>query len=577
MTGADRVSFGAFELDLASGQLSKETDTVRLQPQPLKVLALLVSRAGQLVSREEIRKQIWPDDTFVDFDQGLNYCIRQIRLALGDSAETPQFIETVPRRGYRFRARFETRPAERIMLAVLPFENLSGDAEREYFSDGLTEEMISQLGRLNPQRLGVIARTSSMRYKRTDKSVDVIGRELGVSHLLEGSVRQSGQRVRVTAQLVHVSDQTHLWARSFERTLGDILALQSDVAHAIAAEIGVQLTPQAQVRLAEPRVLRSGAYEAYLKGRFFWKKRSREALQRSVEYYNEAIAIDPEYAAAYAGLADVELTQLDYNYMSPSAAFVLADRALQEALRLDDTLAEPHTSLGHLRLHQLDWPAAEEQFERALALNSGYDTAHYYLANLHAALGRFEDAIAEASRAVELDPMTANTRQNRIFILFLAGRYDEAIKQVKETAEMDPSHRALFYELGLLYERQGNYSEALDAFARVTTRSQTRRATVLAAVGYTQARAGMRRSAIDTLTSLEKLSVDHYVSLYDLALVHLALGAREDALTLLARAHEDHSSFVPFLNVDPRLDEVRNEPRFVALIQRMKLPLRQLR
>lgn len=569
------MRFDTFELDLASGELCRGETPLRLQPQPLKVLVLLASRAGQLVSREDLQKEIWTDDTFVDFDQGLNYCIRQIRAALCDNAATPRFVETVPRRGYRFVAPLQTVPtphARRVMLAVLPFRNLSGDPEQEYFSDGLTEEMIAQLGRLNPDRLGVIARTSAMRYKHADTSIEVIGRELAVSHVLEGSVRRSASRVRVTAQLIRVSDQTHLWAQSFERAIHDILSLQSDVAHAIATEIGVQLTPEVRGRLASPRAVESGVYEAYLKGRYFWKKRSREALQTSVRYFSQAIDSDPGYAPAYAGLADVHLTQLDYNYLPPRDAFALADRVLLDALRLDNTLAEPHTSLGHLRLHQFDWAAAGRQFTRAIELNPGYDTAHYYYANLLAAFGRFDEALAEANRALELDPISPNTRQNRLFILYLARDYARALEQVTETFEMDPAYTALYYYLGLVYERQGAYSRALEAFEKVSRTPHRRGATVLAAVGYTHARAGNRDKAIDVLRQIEELSAREYVSSYDLALLHLALGDAPGAFSRLSQAYDDYSSFLPFLNVDARLDEVRGDPRFQALVDRMHFP-----
>jgi hypothetical protein len=253
-----------------------------------------------------------------------------------------------------------------------------------------------------------------MRYKHTDKSIDMIGRELAVSHALEGSVRRVGNRVRVTAQLIQVADQTHLWAETFELAVADVFALQADVAHAVAREIGVQLTPLERVRLTSPRPVDSRVYEAYLKGRYFWKRRSPEALGKSVQYFNQAIEIDPRYAPAYAGLADVHLTQLDYNYLPPREAFALADRVLLDALRLDNTFAEPHTSLGHLRLHQFNWVAAGQQFAHAIGLNPGYDTAHYYYGNLLAAFGRFDEALAEANRALELDPLSANTRQNRL-------------------------------------------------------------------------------------------------------------------------------------------------------------------
>lgn len=571
------LRFGPFELDPANGDLREGRALIKLQPQPLKVLSLLASRAGQLVSRAEIQKQIWTDDTFVDFDQGLNYCIRQIRAALGDNAETPRFIETVPRRGYRFLAGVEevsTAPAagRRVMLAVLPFENLSGDEEQDYFSDGLTDEMISQLARLNPQRLGVIARTSAMKYKHTDSSIDIIGRQLGVSYILEGSVRRSASRVRVTAQLVQVSDQSHLWAQSYDHDLGDMLALQGDVAHAIANEIRVQLTPQERIRRANPRPLDSSAYEAYLKGRYFWNRRTRESLQKSVRYFEQAIEIDPGYAPAYAGLADVHLTQLDYNYLPPRDAFALANRVVLDALRLDDTLAEPHTSLGHLRLHQFNWPSAEHQFTRAIELNPGYGTAHYYYGNLLAACGRFEEALAEASRALEVDPMSANTRQNRLFILYLARRYEQGLEQVDEIFEIDPTYTAVYYYLGAVYERQAEYSRAIEAFQKVGPPDHSRGSTVLAAIGYTHAMAGNRDEAVKVLKELEQLSTREYVSSYDLALLCLALGETDQAFALLSKAYDDHSSFLPFLNVDARLDGVRSDPRFRALVQRLNFP-----
>ena len=576
ITAVSRLRFDAFELDLAGGELFKGGAPMRLQPQPLKVLILLASRAGQLVTREDIQKQVWTDDTFVDFDQGLNYCIRQIRAALGDTAGSPRFIETIPRRGYRFVADLQSISppgSGRVMLAVLPFQNLTSDPEQEYFSDGLTEEMIAQLARLNPQRLGVIARTSAMRYKHTDKGIDAIGWELGVSHVLEGSVRRGANRVRVTAQLIQVADQTHLWADSFEGAVGDILLLQRDIARAIATHIGVQLAPREQARLASPRPVNPEAYEAYLKGRHSWKRRSRESLEKSVGYFNQAIDIDPSYAPAYAGLADVHLTRLDYNHLPPREAFALADRALLDALRLDNTLAEPHASLGHLRFHQFNWAAAARHFTRAIELNPGYDTAHYYYANLLVALGRFDEALVEANRALELDPMSANARQNRVSILHMARRYEQAAEQVIETIQMDPAYAGLYYYLGQAYERQGKYAEAIAAFNKVSPTSESRGATVLAAIGYAHARAGQRDRAMDILKQLEELSSREYVSLYDLALLHLTLGDKDRAFARLSQAIDEYASFLPFLNIDARFDEVRADPRFRALVERMQLPM----
>ncbi len=576
MAAVSRLRFDRFELDLASGELRAGGALVKLQPQPFKVLALLATRAGRLVSREEIQKQVWTDDTFVDFDQGLNYCIRQIRLALCDDAETPGFIETVPRRGYRFLASVEELSppeppvARRVMLAILPFENLSGDEEQEYFSDGLTDEMIAQLGRLNPQRLGVIARTSAMTYKHTRKSIDVIGRELGVSYVLEGSVRRSASRVRVTAQLIQVSDQTHLWAESYGRDVGDMLTLQSELAQAIANEIRVQLAPQEQLRLASLRPVNADVYEAYLKGRYFWNRRTRESLEKSVSYFRKALEIDPGYSRAYAGLADAYLTELDYNYLPPHDAFVLANQVVLQALTLDDTLAEPHASLGHLRLHEFKWTAAEQQFTRAIELNPGYGTAHYYYGNLLAALGRWDEAFAEAQRALGLDPMSPNTRQNQLFISYLARRYVEALAQAHETIEIDPTYLAIHYYVGLICERLGKYGEAIAAFQKLGQPS--RGATVLAALGHTYAVAGRRDEALKVLKQLEETLNREYVSTYDFALLLLALGERDRAFALFSKAYDDHSSFLPFINVDARLDGVRSDARFHELVRRMNFP-----
>ena len=573
-----RLRFGAFELDLKNGELRRGGALVKLQPQPSKVLALLATRAGQLVVREEIQQQVWTNDTFVDFDQGLNYCIRQIRAALSDDAETPEFIETVPRRGYRFLAAVEEvlppAPvvARRVMLAVLPFENLSGDAEQEYFSDGLTDEMIAQLGRLNPQRLGVIARTSAMKYKHTNKSIDLIGRELGVSYVLEGSVRRTPNRVRVTAQLIQVSDQTHLWADSYDRNVGDMLTLQSELAQAIANEIRVQLTPQEQARMASARSVNADAYEAYLRGRYFWNRRTRESLDKSVWYFGKALEVDPGYAPAYAGLADAYLTQLDYNYLSPHDAFALANRVVLQALTLDDTLAEPRTSLGHLQLHEFKWAAAEQQFKRAIELNPGYGTAHYYYGNLLAALGHWDEAFAEAQRALALDPMSPNTRQNQLFIFYLGRRYDEALAQAHETIEIDPTYVAIHYYVGLIYDRLGKYDEAITAFTKVVGPTTSRGATVLTALGRTYAIAGRRDEALRVLKQLEEVSTHEYVSTYDLALLLLALGDTDRAFALFSKAYDHHSSFLPFINVDARLDGVRSDPRLNELVQRMNFP-----
>jgi tetratricopeptide (TPR) repeat protein len=410
-----------------------------------------------------------------------------------------------------------------------------------------------------------------MRYKGTGKSIEAIGRELGVSHVLEGTVRRTDARVRVTVQLVRVNDQTHLWVDDFERPPGDLLELHDDIARAVAARIGVQLTPRDQTSIAAARPVREAAYEAYLRGRYFWKRRSAGALRKSEECFREAIRIDAEYASAYAALADVHLTRLDYNDLSPQDAFVLAERALLEALRLDATSAEPHTSLGHLRLHQFDWANAERQFTRAIALDARYETAHYYYANLLAVFGRFDEAIAEATRALEFDPMSVNARQNRLFILMLARRYDAAIEEGARIIDMDPAYTALYYDLGRVYQCQGDDARAMAAFEQVRAVSEERRTPALAGMAYVHARAGRREKALDLLRQLEAQSARTYVSSYDLALLHLALGDTAQAFAQLSKACDEYSSHLPFVNVDARLDGVRADPRYHSLVERLNL------
>ncbi len=408
--GTTRTSvfrFGAFELDLSSSELRKAGVRVKLPPQPFKVLALLARRPGELATRKEIQQQIWGSETFVDFEEGLNFCIKQIRTALGDDAEAPRYIETLPRRGYRFIAPVEEpgHPAGRTMLAVLPFENLSGDSEQDYFSNGLTEEMITQLGRLQPERLSVIARTSAMTYKGSNKTVDQIGRELGVDYLLEGSVRREGDQVRITAQLIQVRDQAHLWAQSYDRNVSSILAVQGEVARAIAGEIKVAVTPEETRRLASARPVNPDAHEAYLKGRFHWYKLSRVHLDTALDYFQLALEKDPNYALAYVGIAYVWASRGDCGLVPSREAFPKVKAAALKARELDDTLAEVHELLANVRFfYEWDWGGAEREFQRAIQLNSNSAELRFYYSDFLISMRRPREWKAEIERALELDP-----------------------------------------------------------------------------------------------------------------------------------------------------------------------------
>jgi TolB-like protein/tetratricopeptide (TPR) repeat protein len=568
---AAKFAFDNFELDVQSGELRKSGIPVNLQLQPFKVLAFLIAQAGQVVPRDEICRQVWGGNTFVDWEQGLNYCIRQIRIALGECADKP-FIETHPRRGYRFVSPVvalssEETLAGRVMLAVLPLTNLSGDQKQEYFADGLTEEIITVLGGLCPLRLGVIARTSAMRYKRTDKGINEIGRELGVDYVIEGAVRRDKERVRITAQLVRVSDQTHLWAKSYERELRDVLMLQAELASAIATAVQVQLAVSAIPGLRSGRAVNPDAYEACLRGRFFWNRRSREDLCRALEFFAKSVEEDPSYAPAFAGLADTYLVLLDYRYVAPNEALAMAVAAAVNALRLDEWLVDAHTSLAHAKLHALDWKGAEQEFRNTMQLGPGYALAHFYYANFLTALGRFDEAIAEAREAVRLDPVSMVAETNLAILYSNAGRHDEALEACWRAIKMEPNLARPYDDLGRVLLEKANYSEAIAALQKAVHLSN-RSARCLSSLGYAYGITGNRDLARAILAELEELSSRRYIASSDFAIVHAGLGEREEAIGWLERAYEERDSHLPHLNVDPRLISLRTHARFQALLRR---------
>lgn len=584
MTEADDASrpvrFAVFEMDLRAGELRKQGVRISLQDQPFQVLALLVQRAGEVVTREELRKKLWPADTFVDFEDGLNTTIKKIRTALGDSAESPRFIETLPRRGYRFIVPVqrpagqenapENRAAKKVLLAVLPFKNLSADPEQEYFSDGMTEEMIAHLGMLAPRTLGVIARTSVMRFRNTDKSIAEIGHELGVGYVLEGSVRRAGERIRISARLIQVSDQTNLWTAGFERWLTDVFAVQTEVASNIANSLAVELLPEQRRPAGNAS---SQAYELYLKGRYFWNKRTEEALNKAADYFNRAIEEEPGYAQAYAGLADC-YAMLGWNTMlPPGACLPKAQAAAIKALKLDDKLAEAHTSLAFCKLfHEWDWQTAERGFQRAIALNPSYGVARPWYAFQLSAMGRHSEAVTEARRALRLDPFSLAIGASAGFVLSLAGQHDEAIEQCLKTLEMDPTG---FYQthfvLGASYEVKGRVDDAVRSLQSAVDLSN-RNPHMLAALGHALAMSGRTKDALDIAEELKQRASQRYVPPYNIAMVYAGLGRKDAAFEWLERACEDRSIWLLFLKAHPMFDDLRPDPRFASLLERMGFP-----
>ena len=628
-----RLCFGVFELDRRAGELRKRGLRVRLQQQPFQVLAMLLENAGQVVGREELQKALWPADTFVDFDHGLNKAINKIREALGDSAESPRFVETVARRGYRFiadvrveeaatvsspelvpepppasggpdrqdpagtrasvvhrltpRARtistfvllvllaslaawkfhFSNRPAPVIRsLAVLPMESLSSDASQDYFADGMTDELISVLGQISALR--VISRTSVMAYKHSRKSLPQIARELNVDAVVEGTVLRSGDQVRITAQLIDGSADRHLWSQSYQGELRDTLALQSTVARAIADQIRINVNPQEQAALRNVTVVDPVAYESYLKGRYFWNKRTADGLKVALAYFNQAIEADGKYAQAYSGLADTYALLGDWQYavMTPREALPKAKAAAVKALELDDGLGEAHNSLAFC-LDGFDWDfdAAGKEFRRAIELNPGYATAHHWYA-WHLALSRrYDEAIVEMRKAASVDPLSLVINADLAELLALAHLYDESIRQSLKTIEMDPNFGLAHNHLGQAYLEKHLNDKAV-AELQEAVRLSGGSATCIANLARAYAASGRKSEAETLLSDLKKRSNPGQSYAPEIAAIYVALGDADHAMSWLEKGYEER--FNPGVLIRPGFDPLRSDPRFQDLVRR---------
>jgi len=570
---ARTVRFGPYDVDLRTGELRKKGFKVRLQDKPFQILAALLERPGELVTRDELQRRLWPGDTFVDFDNGLNTALNKLRESLGDSAGEPQYSETFPRRGYRFMAPVSKTGKNRAtMLAVLPFENLSGDQEQEYFSDGLTEEMITQLARLNPDRLSVIARTSSLRYKKTTKGISKIARELNVDWILEGSVRSAAERVRITAQLVRTADESHLWAQNYDRDVRDILAVQSEVALAIAAEINLRLSPDARSRSKEIKQVNPEAHRACLMGCYHLAKFNREGITKGIEYLLQSIEIDPNYAPPYDDLAFAYLISSGW-LLPPGEAMMRAKEAATQGLKIDESLAEAHASLGivHLR-YDWDWAAAEKQCKRAMELNAGSARSQAFYGWYLAAMGRFEEAIEKEQRALELDPISPEVSTLLGHVLYLARRHDQAVEQLHHTIELDPNYWFAHVVLGLALQQQGKLSEAIDEFQRAKGEEPVSPET-MGALGQAYAVAGESKNAVKILEELDKWSKRYYVSPFHRGRIYAALGQKDEAFAWFETAYQERSFYLSWFKVEPELDPLRSDPRFKSLLWRLSFPI----
>ena len=658
--------FGPYELRVHGRELRKHGHRLKLRPQPFLVLQLLLERAPEIVTREELRQKLWSPDTFVDFEHGLNTSIKELRGALNDSAADPKYIETVPRLGYRMAAvveadaasvaaamavpdrasavladsshatagpessgvrssngatvkesanarvwavrrtrwvaaglmaiatlagifalsaqwRTRTQPSSgpasaRVVLAVLPFDNLTGDSSQEYFSDGLTEEMISQLGRIDPMRLGVVARTSVMHYKGTRTPLDQIGRELGAQYVLEGSVRRDEGTLRVAAQLVQVRDQTQVWAREYDRQLSGLLNLQREIAQEVADETDLTLDREDRGmragRAAELTPSQYEAYDLYLKGRYLWNQRSREGFARAIILFQQAIQKDPQYAPAYAGLADAYALESSYGFGPALEILPKARAAALKALQLDDTLADAHASLGLItESGDWDWAGAEKEFRRAIELNPSSATAHQWYAEFLGFQGRLDEALAESDRARSLDPLSLIIVADSGVLDYFARRNDRAIRKFKSVLDLDPGvGRA--YEIIDACVQQRQFDEAL-----AYTRQLRQHTSISGALPWSWAKEaaiygqmGDAAHAQHALAELIKLKASWPGEPTGmLTVAYIGAGQKETALLTLEDAYRIHSNALVALKVDPVYDPLRGDARFQAILRGVRL------
>ena len=624
------VSFGHdFELDVESRTLRRGGRGVRLERIPMEILRLLVVHAGEVVSREQIVEHIWGSGVALDSDNSINGAIRKIRQVLKDVPEHPRFIQTITGTGYRFIAPVvdpdsgeaasstsdraaaaepapptepgasqpgsrvwlrwaaaltavvgivsawfvwsgtarQAHPGERVMLAVLPFENLTGDAAQEYFSDGLTEEMIAQLGQLDPHRLGVIARTSVMPFKHNRQGLAGIGRQLGVQYVLEGSVRRDAGRVRIAVQLIQLADQTHLWARQYDRESLDLLRVQADISQAVADEIKLAFDGRGSSdAILSPQAF--DAYDLYLKGRYQWNKRSRDGFRQAIEYFQQALAKDPNYARAYAGLADTYALMSTYGFAPAADVMPRARAAAVRALEIDDTLGEAHTSLALIvQMHEWNWQGAEQEFRRAIELDSNYVTARHWYAEHLALTGRFDEALAESARARQLDPLSLILAADHGAILYFSRQYDRAIEQFRAVLAVEPNFgRAQL--IVAAYAQNGQFDAAR---AHLQNWQKTEDGPwIWAWMAYLDGRAGRIADARRALQEMEKANRRAQLDPAWLsATAYAGMGQKDVVLAWLQRAYTDHSNAVLTLKVDPIFDPVREDPQFHALLRRV--------
>jgi TolB-like protein/DNA-binding winged helix-turn-helix (wHTH) protein/Tfp pilus assembly protein PilF len=629
------LRFDVFELNLQAGELRKRGVRLRLQGQPVQVLAMLLASAGQLVTRDELRTALWAADTFVDFDHSLHNAVARLREALSDSAESPRFIETLPRRGYRFIAPVEVVHASPILngpaappripstpglanteaspvrtrrgvalalsscaialvgfgawhyvqakaaglairsIAVLPFQDMSGDATQEFFADGMTEELITEMSRI--PSLKVISRTSAMAYKGTRKRLPQIARELGANAIVEGSVAREGDQVRVTVQLLDGPDDRHLWSEEYERPIKGILNLQRDIAQAIALRVSAHVTAEQQARLRSVHAIDPEAYDLYLRGRYFLYNTlsTPQPLNAAKSYFEASIQKDPGFAPAYAALANLYINLAFYRRTAPGPAVTAAKNAVAKALALDDSLSEAHYDLALLKWrYEWDWTGAEREFNRAFVLDphASYDVVHYDYADYLAWRGRRDDAVSELRKGRELNPGSSQAGTDTA-VYFQLRDYTRLIEAGRKSVAAEPTEWLDHFFLGTGYEAVGQRAEAIPEF-ETAVKLAAGDQDVSAALAYAYAAVGRRGEAEKMLRDLMEESQRTYVSPYMIGMIYAGLGDKEKAFEFLDKAYQERCvDLVWQLKSDPRLDSLRSDPRFEAFWRRVGFPM----
>ena len=614
--------FGDFELDVAAYQLRRKGHPVKIGRQPMDLLILLAQHPGQLVPRATIVEKLWGQDVFVDVETGVNTAISKIRQALRDSSEAPAFVETVPGKGYRFIAALESpKPLElptpteiepppsvqaipesapqnlryrlplalaaiallavavwawwgttsavsSVTLAVLPFENLSGDPDREYLAEGLAEETIASLGQMDPGRMRVVGRTSIMAYKGTTKSLAAIGRELGADYLVESSIRSEGAQLRVTSKLIRVRDQTQVWSQSYDRQPASMLGVQRELSTAIAEQVQLRLSSDRMDAVAQRQTRNAAAFDLYLRGLNFVNQRTPPTTQRAIEYFKQATALDPEYALAWSGLAMAYAASPINSDAAPLDAWAPARDAARQAIRADPDLAEANYASGYVDwLLEWDWPRAEAAVARAVALDPQYAQAHVSLGHILSQMGRHREADPLMQRASQLEPLYAFPPAMAAQVAFQARDYSGAVEDATHAIGLDPEFWIGYMGRAQAYEQLGQYDRAIED-ATSAARFSNQNSKALAFRGYVLAKAGRPDEARQVLNALRKAAQRRYVPPYALALIHAGLGETDAVFEWLDRAYTVHDVHLIFLTVDPKWDPYRSDPRFTALLER---------